>query len=171
MYSARKIWAQLRRDGVQVARCTVERLMRDAGLRGVLRGKKIRTTVADAAHDRAADLVARDFTAAAPNRCWVADSTHVATFAGVVHVAIVFGVYSRAIVGWSAASNKRTPLVLDALDMGLCRRDRDGRRVLSGLVHHSDDRSQYVVPVHHPPGPPPASTRRSEQPAMPSTTP
>jgi len=140
VYGARKIWAQLRRDGVQVARCTVERLMRDAGLRG----KKIRTTVPDPGHERAKDLVARDFTAAAPNRCWVADFTHVATFAGVVYVAFVVDVYSRAIVGWSAATNKRTPLVLHALDMGLWRRDRDGRRVQPGLIHHSDAGSQYT---------------------------
>ncbi|WP_196922394.1 IS3 family transposase [Micromonospora vinacea] len=144
VYGARKVWRQLRRDGVEVARCTVERLMRDAGLRGVVRGKKIRTTVADPGHERAGDLVARDFSAAAPNRCWVADFTHVATFAGVVYVAFVVDVYSRAIVGWSAATNKRTPLVLDAVDMGLWRRDRDGRTVTRGLIHHSDAGSQYT---------------------------
>jgi putative transposase len=99
VYGARKIWRQLRREGHRVARCTVERLMREAGLRGVLRGKKIRTTMADPGHERAGDLVARDFTALAPNRCWVADFTHVATFAGVVYVAFVVDVYSRAIVG------------------------------------------------------------------------
>jgi putative transposase len=144
VYGARKVWHQLRREGHQAARCTVERLMRDAGLRGVVRGRKIRTTVADPGHERAGDLVARDFTAARPNRCWVADFTHVATFAGVVYVAFVVDVYSRAIVGWSAATNKRTPLVLDALDMGLWRRDRDGRTVGKGLIHHSDAGSQYT---------------------------
>lgn len=144
VYGARKVWRPLRRDGVEVARCTVERLMREAGLRGVVRGKTIRTTVTDPGHERAGDLVARDFTAAAPNRCWVADFTHVATFAGVVYVAFVVDVYSRAIVGWSAATNKRTPLVLDALDMGLWRRDRDGRTVTQGLIHHSDAGSEYT---------------------------
>jgi putative transposase len=144
VYGARKVWHQLRREGVPVARCTVERLMRRAGLRGVVRGKKIRTTVADPGHERASDLVQRDFSADRPNRCWVADFTHVATFAGVVYVAFVVDVYSRAIVGWSAAMNKRTPLVLDALDMGLWRRDRDGRTVQPGLIHHSDAGSQYT---------------------------
>jgi putative transposase len=144
VYGARKVWRQLRREGIPVARCTVERLMRDAGLRGVVRGKKIRTTITDPSHERAGDLVGRDFTAVRPNRCWVADFTHVATFAGVVYVAFVVDVYSRAIVGWSAATNKRTPLVLDALDMGLWRRDHDGRTVQPGLIHHSDAGSQYT---------------------------
>jgi putative transposase len=144
VYGARKVWHQLRREGHDVARCTVERLMRDAGLAGVVRGRKIRTTVADSGHERAGDLVARDFTALRPNRCWVADFTHVSTFAGVVYVAFVVDVYSRAIVGWSAATNKRTPLVLDALDMGLWRRDHDGRTVEPGLIHHSDAGSQYT---------------------------
>ncbi|MFD0974077.1 IS3 family transposase, partial [Plantactinospora endophytica] len=101
-------------------------------------------TVADPGHERAADLLNRDFTAARPNRCWVADFTHVAGWSGVVYVAFVVDVYSRAIVGWSAATNKRTPLVLAALDMGLWRRDRAGRPVGSGLVHHSDAGSQYT---------------------------
>ncbi|SCG74808.1 IS3 family transposase [Micromonospora inositola] len=142
VYGARKIWRALRRDGHQVARCTVERLMRQAGLAGVVRGKKIRTTIADPAGERAQDLVQRDFTAQAPNRCWVADFTHVATFAGVVYVAFVVDVYSRVIVGWSAATTKHTTLVLDALDMSLWRRDRDGRPVEAGLIHHSDAGSQ-----------------------------
>ena len=144
VYGARKVWAQLRREGVAVARCTVERLMRQAGLRGVVRGRRIRTTIANPDHQRAGDLVRRRFTAAAPNRCWVADFTHVATFAGVVYVSFVVDVYSRAIMGWSAATNKRTPLVLDALDMGLWRRDRDGRPAGPGLIHHSDAGSQYT---------------------------
>jgi putative transposase len=144
VYGARKMWRQLHREGIPAARCTVERLMRQAGLRGVVRGRKIRTTITDPAHPRAADLVGRDFTAARPNCCWVADFTHVATFAGVVYVAFVVDVYSRAIVGWSAATNKRTSLVLDALDMGLWRRDRDGRTVAPGLIHHSDAGSQYT---------------------------
>lgn len=171
VYGARKVWRQLRRDGVDVARCTVERLMRDAGLRGVVRGRKIRTTVTDPGHERAGDLVARDFTAATPNRCWVADFTHVATFAGVVYVAFVVDVYSRAIVGWSAATNKRTPLVLDALDMGLWRRDRAGRTVTRGLIHHSDAGSPNIRRSGSPPtSSPPASTPPSAPLVTPSTT-
>ncbi len=144
VYGARKVWQQLRREGHPVARCTVERLMRTAGLVGVVRGKKIRTTITNPDHQRPGDLIRRDFTAGRPNRRWVADFTHVATFAGVVYVAFVVDLYSRAIVGWSAATNKRTPLVLDALDMGLWRRDRDGRAVEKGLIHHSDAGSQYT---------------------------
>ncbi|AYF26676.1 hypothetical protein CSH63_04185 [Micromonospora tulbaghiae] len=142
VYGARKIWHELHRQGHPVARCTVERLMRDCGLTGVVRGKKIRTTMAEPGHERAADLLNRDFTARRPNRTWVADFTHVATWSGVVYVAFVVDVYSRAIVGWSAATNKRTPLVLAALDMGLWRRDRAGQPVCAGLVHHSDAGSQ-----------------------------
>ncbi|WP_162959024.1 IS3 family transposase [Micromonospora tulbaghiae] len=141
VYGARKIWHELHRQGHPTARCTVERLMRGAGLVGVVRGKKIRTTVADPGHERAADLLNRDFTAARPNRFWVADFTHVAAWSGVVYVAFVVDVYSRAIVGWSAATNKRTPLVLAALDMGLWRRDRAGQPIGAGLAHHSD--SEY----------------------------
>ncbi|SCL35911.1 putative transposase [Micromonospora aurantiaca] len=144
VYGARKIWHELRRRGYPTARCTVERLMRDAGLAGVVRGKKIRTTTADPGHERATDLLNRDFTAARPNRCWVADFTHVAAWSGVVYVAFVVDIYSKAIVGWSAATNKRTPLVLAALDMGLWRRDRAGQTVGAGLVHHSDAGSQYT---------------------------
>jgi putative transposase len=144
VYGARKVWHELRRQGHRVARCTVERLMRGAGLAGVVRGKKIRTTQPDPGHQRAGDRLNRDFTAARPNRTWVADFTHVATWSGVVYVAFVVDVYSRAVVGWSAATNKRTPLVLAALDMGMWRRDRAGRPVGAGLVHHSDAGSQYT---------------------------
>jgi putative transposase len=144
VYGARKVWRQLRRDGRVVARCTVERLMRAAGLAGAVRGRKIRTTLNNPDHHRPGDLIRRDFTAGRPNRRWVADFTYVATFAGIVYVSFVVDLYSRAIVGWSAATNKRTPLVLDALDMGLWRRDRDGRTVQPGLIHHSDAGSQYT---------------------------
>jgi putative transposase len=144
VYGARKVWHELQREGTAVARCTVERLMRRAGLCGVVRGRKVRTTVPDADHERAADRVNRDFTAECPNRTWVADFTYVATWSGIVYVAFVVDVYSRAIVGWNAATNKRTPLVLGALDMGLWRRDRAGRAVEAGLVHHSDAGSQYT---------------------------
>jgi putative transposase len=144
VYGARKVWHQLRREGVAVARCTVERLMRQAGLAGARRGRKVRTTIADPGHQRAADLVQRDFTAARPNQCWVADFTYVASWAGVVYVAFVVDVYSRAIVGWAAATSKHTKLVLDALEMGLWWRDRAGTTVHSGLIHHSDAGSQYT---------------------------
>nr|BFE32422.1 hypothetical protein GCM10010200_046730 [Actinomadura rugatobispora] len=144
VYGARKIWRQLHREGHVVARCTVERLMRELGLQGARRGKRVRTTVRDDGHERAGDLLRRDFTAPAPNRRWVADFTHVATWAGVVYVAFVVDVFSRAVVGWAAATTKQTRLVLDALDMALWRRDRAGRPVGPGLVHHSDAGSQYT---------------------------
>jgi putative transposase len=144
VYGAFKIWRELNRQGIAVARCTVERLMRELGLAGVRRGRKVRTTVRDERHERAGDLLRRDFTAPAPNRRWVADFTHVATWAGVVYVAFVVDIYSRAIVGWTAATNKRTKLVLDALQMALWRRDRAGHTVGKGLIHHSDAGSQYT---------------------------
>jgi putative transposase len=144
VYGARKVWHELHREGQPVARCTVERLMRQAGLTGVVRGRKIRTTVSGPGGQRAGDRVNRDFTAQRPNRTWCADFTYVAAWCGIVYVAFVVDVYSRAIVGWSAALNKRTPLVLNALDMALWRRDRAGRTVSRGLIHHSDAGSQYT---------------------------
>jgi putative transposase len=145
VYGARKMWRELNRRGHRVARCTVERLMRREGLSGAVRGPtKTRTTVADPTNERADDLVRRDFTAPAPNRMWVADFTEVLTWAGVVYVAFVLDVYSRAIVGWCAATNKRAPLVVDALKLALWRRDHDGHTVQKGLIHHSDAGSQYT---------------------------
>ncbi|WP_345042158.1 IS3 family transposase [Streptomyces sannanensis] len=145
VYGARKIWRHLNRQGHAVARCTIERLMRELGITGAVRGKKVITTIPDPTAPRAPDLVDRDFVAAAPNRCWVADSTHVATFSGVVYVAFVVDTFSRRIVGWSASTTKQTRLVLDALDMGLWQRDRDQRPPLPGeLAHHSDAGSQYT---------------------------
>ncbi|AXI84566.1 IS3 family transposase [Streptomyces sp. ETH9427] len=134
----------MHREGIPVARCTVARLMRDLGLEGARRGKKIRTTVRDNGHDRAVDLLQRDFTASRPNERWVADFTYVATWSGIVYVAFVVDVFSRAIVGWSAATSKRAKLVLDALDMALWRRNRAGTPAGLGLVHHSDAGSQYT---------------------------
>ncbi|MFF0001469.1 IS3 family transposase [Streptomyces avermitilis] len=142
VYGVRKVWRQLHREGIPVARCTVARLMRDLGLEGVRRGKKIRTTVRDDGQDRNGDLLRRDFTASRPNERWVADLTYVATCSGIVYVAFVVDVFSRAIVGWSAATSKRAKLVLDALDMALWRRDRAGAPAGPGLVHHSDAGSQ-----------------------------
>lgn len=144
VYGADKAWLELNRQGIIVARCTTERLMRDLGLQGARRGKKIRTTVPGKDGQRAGDLLNRDFSAPAPNRRWVADFTHVATWAAVVYVAFVADLYSRAIAGWSAATHKRAKLVLDALQMALWRRDRDGRPAGPGLVHHSDAGSQYT---------------------------
>jgi putative transposase len=144
VYGADKIWLELNRQGTTVARCTVERLMRELGLQGARRGKKVRTTVPGRDGQRAGDLLNRDFTAPAPDRRWVADFTYVAAWSGIVYVAFVVDVYSRAIVGWSAAAHKRAKLVLDALQMALWRRDRDGRPAGRGLVHHSDAGSQYT---------------------------
>jgi putative transposase len=144
VYGARKVWRQLLREGHQIARCTVERRMRVLGLQGARRGKKIRTTIADPGHQRAADLLKRDFTAPRPNTIWVADFTYVAARCGIVYVSFVVDVYSRAIVGWAASLSKRAGLVLDALDMALWRRDRDGHPAGPGLVHHSDAGSQYT---------------------------
>jgi putative transposase len=144
VYGARKIWHQLRRDGVQVGRGRVERLMRRLGLAGAVRGKTVRTTISDKDGVRAKDLVKRQFTAGAPNRLWVADFTYVATWAGTVYVAFAIDVFSRKIVGWRASMSKETDLVLDAIDLGL--RQRDYRRVdgEDKLVHHSDAGSQYT---------------------------
>jgi putative transposase len=144
VYGADKVWLELNRQGIGVARCTTERLMRQLGLQGVRRGKKVRTTAPGRDGHRAGDLLGRDFTAPAPNRRWVADFTYVATWAGIVYVAFVVDIYSRAIVGWSAATHKRAKLVLDALQMALWRRDHDGHPPGPGLIHHSDAGSQYV---------------------------
>ena len=143
VYGADKVWAQLNREGTRVARCTVERLMRERGLRGVVRGRaSVRTTVGDDASDRPADLVARQFRAPAPNRLWVADLTYVKTHSGWVYVAFVVDVFSRFVIGWQASRSLRTDLALDALEMALWRR-HSGR--LEGLVHHSDRGVQYLA--------------------------
>jgi putative transposase len=144
VYGARKVWRSLHREGTPVARCTVERLMRTHGLAGAVRGKTRRTTVpADAAAGRPADLLERDFTAAAPNRRWVADITYVATWSGFVYVAFVVDLYSRRIVGWRASTSLRADLALDALEQAIWQRDRDGQPV-DGVVHHSDRGVQYL---------------------------
>jgi putative transposase len=143
VYGADKVWAQLKREGTSVARCTVERLMRTLGLRGVVRGKThVRTTVADEASSRPLDLVARQFRAPAPNRLWVADLTYVKTHGGWVYVAFVVDVCSRYVVGWQSSRSLRTDLALDALEMALWRRRAASLR---GLVHHSDRGVQYLA--------------------------
>ena len=143
VYGADKVWAQLNREGIPVARCTVERLMRGLGLRGVTRGKtSVRTTIGDEASTRPRDLVARQFRAPAPNRLWVADLTYVKTHSGWVYVAFVVDVCSRYVVGWQVSQSLRTDLALDALEMALwSRRPQE----LAGLIHHSDRGSQYLA--------------------------
>jgi putative transposase len=144
VFGARKVWLTLNRQGIAVARCTVERLMCTAGLRGVVRGKARRTTIADTAAARATDLVQRRFDVTRPNRLWVADFTYVATWSGTVYVAFVIDAYSRAILGWRAATSMSTPLVLDALEQAIWTRGRAGVDDLTGLVHHTDAGSQYT---------------------------
>ncbi|WP_433544517.1 IS3 family transposase (plasmid) [Streptomyces sp. CA-294286] len=140
-YGARRIARALGRKGVEVARCTVERLMAELGLEGVIRGRRRRTTVSEPSAPRPPDLVDRDFSASRPVQLWVADMTYVRTWSGWVYVAFVLDVYSRMIVGWQVANHIRTELPLDAQEMGLWRRriKKD-----SGLIHHSDRGSQYV---------------------------
>ena len=144
VYGARKVWLELNRQGTAVARCTVERLMRQLGLRGVRRGKRRRTTIADPAAVRPADLVQRRFSPPAPDVLWVADFTYVPTWAGMAYVAFVVDAYSRRILGWRAATSMKTALVLDALEQALWTRQRDGRGSLAGLIHHHDAGSQYA---------------------------
>ncbi|MFJ1898742.1 MULTISPECIES: IS3 family transposase [unclassified Streptomyces] len=145
VYGARKVWRELHRQGLVVARCTVERLMRELGIAGAVRGKKVITTMADSSVERAQDLLDRKFVAPAPNRCWVADFTYVKTWSAVVYIAFVVDTFSRRIVGWSAATSKETGLVLDALNMALWQRDRDEHPHQRGeLIHHSDAGSQYT---------------------------
>ncbi|MCX6405633.1 IS3 family transposase [Nocardioides sp.] len=138
VYGARKIHAELNREGVKVARCTVERLMRAEGLRGIPREKFRKTTIGDGAEtERPEDLVKRKFAATGPNQLWVADLTYVRTHAGWTYVAFVLDVFSRMIVGWHVSTSLRTDLALDALDMGMWTRQRAGQDV-TGLAHHSD---------------------------------
>ncbi|MFE5983077.1 IS3 family transposase [Streptomyces wedmorensis] len=125
VYGARKIWRELNRQGQMVARCTVERLMRELGIAGAVRGKRVITTIPGGQAERAADLVHRDFVAGAPNCRWVADVTDLRTWADVVYVAFVVDTFSRRTVGWSAATVKETVFVLDALEMAIWQRDRD----------------------------------------------
>jgi putative transposase len=144
-YGADKIWDHLSNvDGVRVARCTVERLMRQMGISGVRRGRSwVKTTTSDDGTERPADRVERDFTAAAPNRLWLADLTYVKTHAGWVYVAFIIDAYSRFVVGWQASRTLRADLAIDALEMAVFNRTRAGAD-LAGLIHHSDRGSQYL---------------------------
>jgi putative transposase len=141
---ARKMWLRLRSRGHDVARCSVERLFREMGISGVTRATGPRTTTPDPKADRPVDLVDRQCLAARPNQLWVADFTYVPTWDGMVYVAFVFDVFSRRIVGWRAASSMTTPLVLDALEMAIWARRKEGVTDLTGLVHHTDAGSQYT---------------------------
>ena len=143
VYGADKVWDQLNKDGIRVARCTVERLMADMGLQGCRRGHLwIRTTVGDDTLDRPEDLVKRQFAASAPNVLWVVDLTYVKTSTGWGYVAFIVDVFSRMIVGWQASRSLRTSLAIDALEMALYNRGRT--ESLEGLIHHSDRGVQYL---------------------------
>jgi putative transposase len=142
VYGARRVWLALNREGVAVARCTVERLMRELGLEGARRGRRHRTTIADPSAPRPADLVQRRFTPSRPDAVWVADFTSVATWSGTVYVAFVLDAHSRRILGWRAARSMKTELVLDVLEQALWTRSREGVTDLSGLVCHNDAGSQ-----------------------------
>jgi transposase InsO family protein len=139
VYGADKVWRRLRREGTNVARCTVERLMRKAGLRGVVRGKVVRTTVADTTAPCPLDRVNRQFKAQRPNQLWVSDFTYVSTWQGFVYVAFVADVFARRIVGWRVSRSMHTDFVLEALEQALYARQPEQE---DGLIHHSDRGSQ-----------------------------
>ncbi len=145
VYGADKVWKQLARERMTVARCTVERLMRRQGLRGVVRGKVVRTTVSDRKAPCPMDKVHRQFKAGRPNQLWVSDFTYVSTWQGWLYVAFVIDVFARRIVGWRVSRSMRTDFVLDALEQALYARqpERD-----NSLIHHSDRGSQYVSIRH-----------------------
>ena len=141
VYGVRKVWRQLLRENLDVARCTVERLMKEIGLQGVIRGKPVRTTFSDKATPCPLDHVNRQFHAPAPNRLWVSDFTYVSTWAGMIYVAFVIDVYARYIVGWRVSRTAHAGFVLDALEQAI----HDRRPVSKGgLIHHSDRGSQYL---------------------------
>jgi putative transposase len=141
VYGARKIWRPLHREGTPVARCTVERLMKDLGLEGRRRGRKHRTTTPGEVQCRPADLVDRHFQASAPNLLWIADITYVATWSGFAYTSFIFDVFSRRILGWRVSHTLRADLALDALEQAIWTRQEED---LEGLVHHSDRGSQYL---------------------------
>jgi putative transposase len=142
VYGAKKVWKQLNREGVQVANCTVRRLMKTEGLSGTRRGRQFKvTTTSDESLQRPSDLVERQFVAPAPNRLWVADLTYVKTHTGWVYVAFIIDVFSRFIVGWQSSTSLRSDLAIDALEMAIY--SRNGRD-LSNVIHHSDRGVQYL---------------------------
>ena len=139
-YGGKKVWKELRREGRVVARCTIQRVYKAMGLRGVVRGRHVQTTIPEPLAHRPQDLVQRNFTATRPNQLWVSDLTYVPTWRGFVYVAFVTDAFSRRIVGWRATTSLRTDLALDALEQALYDRETDGP-----LVHHSDRGSQYLA--------------------------
>lgn len=141
LYGARKVWRQLHREGIATARCTVERLMKEQGLKGVVRGRRLRTTIPADVAERPLDLVERNFAAERPNRLWVSDLTYVATWRGFVYVAFVIDTFSRRIVGWRVSSSLKSDLALDALEQAICEREEARQE---RLVHHSDRGVQYL---------------------------
>jgi putative transposase len=144
VYGARKVWLALNREGIAVARCTVERLMAQLGLSGSTRGKARKTTIADPAAVRPADLVQRRFGPPAPNRLWVADLTYVSTWSGFAYVAFVTDAYARRILGWRVASTMATSMVLDAIEQAIWTRQQQGVLDFKDVVHHTDRGSQYT---------------------------
>jgi putative transposase len=144
VYGARKVWLALRREGIDVARCTIERLMAELGLVGAIRGTVKKTTIGDPAGARPADLVQRQFGPPAPNRLWVADITYVSTWSGWVYVAFVIDAYARRILGWRVATTMSTTMVLDSIEQAIWTRQREGVFDLKGVVHHTDRGSQYT---------------------------
>ena len=140
VYGRRKIWAQLNREDIPIGRDRCERLMKQAGITGAVRGRRPQTTTPDASAPRAPDLIDRDWNVAGPNRVWVSDFTYVRTWAAMAYVAFVIDIYSRRIVGWRVATSMRTDLVLDALEHAIWSRDQR----LDGLIAHSDAGSQYT---------------------------
>lgn len=145
LYGSLKMWAHLQRQGIEVARCTVERLMREHGWRGASRTKKIRTTVPDPAGSRAADLVQRDFGATAPDRLYVADFTYVRTVPGWVYTAFVIDAFAGTIVGWECSTSKETPFVQRAVNQAAAFRSMQGYPLSGRIIHHSDAGSQYTA--------------------------
>ena len=144
VYGARKVWLALNREGVAVARCTVERLMGELGLSGAVRGRVKRTTLADPTAARPADLVSRQFGPPAPNRLWVADLTYVSTWSGFAFVAFVTDAYARRILGWRVAATMATSMVLDSIEQAIWTRQREGVFDLKDVVHHTDRGSQFT---------------------------
>ena len=141
VYGARKVWRQLQREGIQVARCTVERLMREMGLQGAIRGKPVKTTIADKALPCPLDRVNRQFRADRPDQLWLSDFTYVSTWSGFAYVAFIIDAFARRIVGWRVSRTADASFVLDALEQALHQRRPPGK---SGLIHHSDRGSQYL---------------------------
>lgn len=145
VYGVRKVWRQLRREGFAVARCTVARLMREMGLRGAVRGRRLKTTVPTETADRPLDLVERDFSAARPNRLWVSDLTYVATWRGFVYVAFVIDAFSRRIVGWRVSNSLRSDLALDALEQAIWERKKPNSVVSSIIATAACNTSRFAT--------------------------